>query len=349
MMSTMKILGKEIHYSEDYKEIDSLKFFKDNPRVYSVVREIPGFDNFTEEEKQEKIYEQLLDEPSVKNLREEIRRHGGLLEPIVVSMNTWEVIEGNSRLAVYKELHDSQEDGEWALIPCRLISKFEDDELAAYLSQIHIKGKTKWTAYEKYNFAYVRFEKGIQNGSSEGVAYSQIANLFGESEATIRHRVRVIKLMEDKQDNVRGNLSYYDVLVRNTDSRKMIENGGLNTLLKEIKLSGKNGSGGNEEDEDEKEFTAQEMRRALPNLIKKPKLLKQYEDGRISFKEAASRAEVSECKQNVVRATSFLGDISKRDIGRLSTNDFNAFSQSFRRLKKEVDRVEGIIQLQKKT
>lgn len=339
-MSTMKILGKEIYYSEDYKEIDTLKFFKDNPRVYSVVREIPGFDNFTEEEKQEKIFEKLLGEPSVKNLREEIKRHGGLLEPIVVAMNTWEVIEGNSRLAVYKELHDSQAEGEWGLIPCKLISKFEDDELAAYLSQIHIKGKTKWTAYEKYNFAHVRFVKSTQNGSPKGEAYSQIAHLFGESEATIRHRIKVINLMEEKQDNVRGNLSYYDVLVRNSDSLKMIEGGGLNRLLEEIKCSGG-------EEEDEKEFTAQEMRRALPNLIRKPKLLKQYEGGKIAFKEAASRAEVSECKQNVVRATSFLNDISKRDIGKLSTNDFNAFAQSFKKLRKEFERVEGIIQLQK--
>ena len=347
-MSTMKILGKEIHYSEDYKEIDALKFFIDNPRVYSVVREIPGFDSLTEEEKQEKIFEKLLKEPSVKNLKDEVKRHGGLLEPIVVSMNTWEVVEGNSRLAVYKELHDSQADGDWGLIPCRLISKIEDDQLAAYLSQIHIKGKTKWPAFEKYNFAYVRFIKSTTNGNPKKEAYSQIANLFGESEATIRHRVKVIKLMEDRQDNVRGNLSYYDVLVRNADSLKLIESGGLNTLLGEIKRSGEAHIDGDEEDEDKKEFTAQEMRRALPNLIQKPKLLNQYENGKITFKEAASRAEVSECKQNVVRATSFLGDISKRDIGRLSVNDFNAFAQSFKRLKKELERVEGIIQLQKK-
>ncbi len=342
-MSTMKVLKKEIHYSEDYKEVEKLKFFKDNPRVYSVVRSIPGFDNLADEEKQEKIFEKLLAEPSVKNLREEIKRHGGLLEPIVVSMNTWEVIEGNSRLAVYKDLHNSQANGEWELIPCKLIKKFEDDELAAYLSQIHIKGKTKWTAYEKYNFSYVRFIKSTQNGDPKGKVYSEIAKLFGEGDATIRHRVRVIKLMEDKQDNVRANLSYYDVLVRNKDSLQLIENGELKKLLEEIKLSGQSG-----EDEDEKEFTAQEMRKSLPNLIRKPKLLKQYEDGKISFKEAASRAEVSECKQNIVKATSFLADVSSRDVGGLKVNDFNAFAQSFRKLKKAVERIEGIIESQKK-
>jgi len=339
MMSTMKVLKKEIHYSEDYKEIEGLKFFKDNPRVYSVVRGIPGFDSFTEEQKQEKIFEKLLDEPSVKNLRKEIERHGGLLEPIVVSMNTWEVIEGNSRLAAYRKLHDSQAEGEWGLIPCKLIKKFEDDELAAYLSQIHIKGKTKWTAYEKYNFAYVRFTKSTQNGSPKGKVYSQIADLFGESKQTIQHRIRVIKLMENRQDNIRGNLSYYDVLVRNPESLKMTEKGELNTLLEEIKRSGQN-----EEDEEKREFTAQEMRKALPNLIIKRKLLKQYEDGKISFKEAAARAEVSECKQKIVRATSFLEDVSKRDVDNLTTNDFNAFTQSFEKLKKEFQRIAGIIQ-----
>ena len=342
-MATMKILEKEIYYSEDHKDIYTLKFFKDNPRVYSVVREIPGFDNLTEEEKQERIFDKLCDEPSVKSLRDEVTRHGGLLEPIVVSMNTWEVIEGNSRLAVFRELHRSEEAGEWNLIPCRLLSKLEDDELSAYLSQIHIKGKTKWTAYEKYNFAYVSFAKCIENGSGKSESYSQIAKWFGESEPTIRHRIKVIKLMEDKQDNVRENLSYYDVLVRNANSYKMIKNGRLNTLLEEIKRSGKNGKS-----EDEKDFTAQEMRKALPNLLNKPKLLKRYEDGKIKFSEAASRAEVSGCKQNVVRATSFLEDISKTDVEKLAANDFNAFMQSFRKLRSVYLRVEGIIESQKK-
>lgn len=150
--------------------------------------------------------------------------------------------------------------------------------------------------------------------------------------------------MEEKQDNVRGNLSYYDVLVRNTDSLKMIDGGDLNALLGEIKRSGEN-----EEDEDKKEFTAQELRKALPNLIRKPKLLRQYENGKITFNEAASRAEVSECKQNVVRATSFLRDVLKRDIGGLAANDFNSFEQSFKKLKKEIERVEAIIQLQKQS
>lgn len=339
-MSTMNILGKEIKYKEDYVEIEKLKFYKENPRVYSVVREVSDFDNLAEEEQQEKIYEKLSNERSVKNLREEIKRHGGLMEPIVVSMNKWEVIEGNSRLAVYKELHDSKtQEGEWSLIPCRLISRLQDDELTAYLSQIHIKGKTKWTAYEKANFAYTRFKISQDSGKLMGDSYKEVAELFGESAKTIKHRVNVIKLMEDQTDNVRDNFSYYDVLVRNRDAYRIInKEGGFNRLLKEIK-----NSGGNKDNEDNKEFTAQGMRAALPNIIKKPKLLKQYEEGKIAFRDAAIRAEVSECKQKVTRATSFLEDISREDIKKLSSNDFNAFSQSFRKLKTEFNRVAEMI------
>lgn len=105
-MSTMKLLGKEIQYSEDFVEVEKLKFYAENPRVFSVVREVKDFDSLPELQQQKEIYKKLLKEPSVKNLIPDIRRHNGLIDPIVVLVNTWEVIEGNSRLAAYLKLKD---------------------------------------------------------------------------------------------------------------------------------------------------------------------------------------------------------------------------------------------------
>lgn len=345
-MSTMKLLGKQIPYTEDFVEIDKLKFYKENPRVFSVLREVANFENLSEVQQQEEIYKKLLKEPSVKNLVPDIKRHNGLIEPIVVLVNTWEVIEGNSRLAAYIKLDDSRVSGDWDLIHCRLISPLEDDQLTAFLSQIHVKGKTKWTRYEKFNFAYQRFQKSQSNGKPKGQSYQEIAELFGESQQTIRNRVKVIEFMERRGDNVRSHLSYYEVLVHNTTAYRLINQGGLTRLLDEVKSTEVN-----EEDngESNKNFTAQKLRDALPNLLRKSdSVLKQYENGKISFEEAASRAEISECKKKIERATGFLEDISQKELEGLAINDLNAFIQALRKHKRACDRISRMVKSKEK-
>ena len=202
----MKILGKSIPIANDYVCIDQLKFLKDNPRVYACMHGEPDFDKLIEEEQQDVILKKLLQEPSVKNLIPEVKRHGGLMEPVLVRRDTMEVIEGNSRLAVYRQLYQKNEEGDWEFIPCDIVSSLTEDQQAAFLNQIHIKGKTKWSAYEKANFAYVRKERGWKP--------KKISTLFGESEQTIRTNVKVIEMMKDNEDNKQSHFNYYNVMVR---------------------------------------------------------------------------------------------------------------------------------------
>ena len=103
-MGEIKILGKAIPLTSDYRNIEELYFLGENPRVYAVTHGEPGFEDLMREEQQEVIFQKLCKEPSVKNLIPEVRRHGGLMEPILVREDTREVIEGNSRLAVYRHL-----------------------------------------------------------------------------------------------------------------------------------------------------------------------------------------------------------------------------------------------------
>jgi len=325
----MKLLGEDIEYDEDYHDIDDLKYFVDNPRVYSVAHSNPGFKSLPEEKQQEIVHEKLLKEPSVKNLLPEIKRHKGLIEPILVRWDTKEVIEGNSRLAAYRKLRDNSDNDDWDLIHCKIVGNLNEEHLVAFLSEIHLKGKTRWTSYEKYNFAYVRSQKGTST--------QEIASLFGESAATIGHRIKVIKLMEENSDNVRNHLSYYDVLIRNKDAYREIRDDGLRRILREIKAI---------KDEPESEenshrpFTAQELRKALPDILSKPKVLKQYEDEKIDFEEMSERAKISQAKTKIQRATSHLNDISRKEINALSSNDLNALGQAFKRLKREIDKIE---------
>ena len=326
----IKILGESVPVSDDYVHIDSLKFLKDNPRVYACTHEVPGFDGMIEEEQQVVIFKRLLEEPSVKNLIPDVKRHGGLLENILIRSDTMEVIEGNSRLAVYRYLQNlPDEEGEWEFIPCNLISSLTEELQAAFLSQIHIKGKTKWSAYEKANFAYVR--------KAAGWGYKYIAEMFGESEATVRKRVKIIQAMKDNQDRDRSHFSYYDVLVRNSEIAQALnkENALANFIYSEIRDLGS--------DEKNNSFTAQDLRNKLPHVLKKSKVLNKLVAKKIDLDEAYQRARINSSEERIKKATALLTDVTKSEVKQLERNELNALGLAVRRLSRETERIENII------
>lgn len=323
----IKILQETVQVSNDYHNIYELRFLKDNPRVYSCIYDELDFEDLPEALQQEKIFEKLKAEPSVKNLVRDIQRHGGLMERILVRLDTMQVIEGNSRLAVYRILHEKTRNEDWELIPCDIVQKLSDEQQIAYLNQIHVKGKTEWSAYEKANFAYAR--------KTQGFALPKIAELFGESQGTIRTRIRVVEMMRNNNDRDRSHFSHYDVLVRNHSSDMNQHPDLKSALLERIRNLG------DTEDEDS-DFTAQELRKKLPPIIKKPRVLKKYIEGSLSLDNAYQRAKISNVQEKIREAKAILEGIERRNINGLERNDFNAFKQDLNRLEKEVRRIVGI-------
>ena len=332
--SHITILSETIKVSNDYRDIYSLKFLEDNPRVYACTREVPGFDEKPEEERQEIIYEKLLAEPSVKKLIPDIKRHNGLLEHILIRTDTDRVIEGNSRLAAYRYLYGKNNQDElWASIPCDMVSGLTAEQQSAFLNQIHVKGKTQWSAYEKANFAYVRRVKSDWD-------WEKIANVFGESKQTLMKRVKVIQMMVGESCNDRSRFSYYNVLVSNPEIAKGLkEKKGLREkLIRSIASTSK--QGGEKPDAD---FTAQEMRKQIPAILKKPKVLKKFIAGQIDMDEAYQTARVSNVEAKVKRADEHLKDIGRRDIEQLEQRNLSALKQAVRKLSREVKRIEEMV------
>ena len=269
---TIKIQGEDIPANCGDLDIFELHFLLDNPRVFSCTYGIEGFAKKSSEQQQEEIYNRLLEEPSVQNLLPEIIRHEGLMEPILVRWDTKEVIEGNSRLAAFRHLYkESSKDEKWKTIPCEIVSHLTDEQQYAFLNQLHVKGKTAWSAYEKANFAFVRHDKG-------GMNVSAIAEMFGETEREIQKRIDVIRKMKDNKDVVLSHFSYYNVRVR---TKKIADEISKNKQLEKV-LNDKIRSLG-EQGEEEAEFTAQELRTKLPQIISKKKILKRFLEGKESI------------------------------------------------------------------
>ena len=326
----IKILGKEIPVSADYIRIENLKFLKDNPRVYACTHGEPEFDSLPEEKQQDVIFKKLKEEPSVTKLIPDVKQHGGLMEHILVRTDNWQVIEGNSRLAVYRMLHEKQEEGEWEFIPCDLVSSLTDEQQAALLSQIHIKGKTQWTPYEQANFAFVHY-------CDRGLNFKKIAEIFGETEQTIQARIKIIQNMKENEDGNQSHFSYYDVLVRSRKLKRALESKEdlKNFLYKNIREFGV--------DEKENSFTSRELRDKLPVFLDKKKILRKYIDGEITLDEAYQRAKTSNLEDKVKRATAYLGDISATEVKQLEQGSLNSFKYAVRKLGKAFDRIKKII------
>src|ERR1035438_5822746 len=145
------ILGTKVPTTTQSLAQRTLRFFADNPRVYSIVR-ANG-----KQPTQEEIEQQLCELEHVKELREDIKRNGGLIEPLIVRGGSLEVLEGNSRLAAYRQLA-AKDAIKWAMVKCTVLpADVADSLIFALLGQFHIKGKKDWAPYEQAGFLYRRF------------------------------------------------------------------------------------------------------------------------------------------------------------------------------------------------
>ena len=318
------IMGENVDARHEEIHIEKLRFLPDNPRVYAVIRDMEDFEGLTSEEKQVRIYESMLKESSVKNLIPEIQRDKGLQEPIIVRFDTLQVIEGNSRLAVYRKLHyENPDDERWQSIRCLVVPSLTDDQQTRLLGQTHLHGKTEWSAYAKALFCYRWVEE-------QGREAKDLAELSGFTSDAIKKHVRAIDLMKQNDDDNRSNYSYYDVLVRNRSISSEIEKNQTlrDTLLSQIKTEA---------------FTAQEMRDRLPIVIKKPKILKKFQKGEVTLKDAYDRASVSGAQQRLKKVRDSMDDIKKAHITPLETHEARAVQQVVRQIRRHVERISKMV------
>ena len=321
--TTIAIMGQDVPASNELISIDGLHFLPDNPRVYATIREMADFAGLIPEEKQLRIYERLLQESSVKNLIPEIQRDGGLQDPIIVRWDTRQVIEGNSRLAAYRKLHENSDDEKWTHIRCLVVKSLSDDQQTRLLGQSHLHGKTEWSPYAKALFCFrwvVEEERDIPT----------LADLSGFTPAEIKKNVQTIKLMQENNDNTLSNFSYYNVLVRNRAISSAIEDSKplRDTLLSQIKTA---------------EFTAQEMRERLPTIIVKPRILRKYEKGDVTLEDAYDRAKISGAEQRLKKIRDGLDDIEKDDLAPLEHQQVKAVEQVVRQIGQRLKRVSEMV------
>ena len=95
--------------------------------------------------------------PTFGKLKRSIQTYGGIIHPIVVTRQPngeYRAIDGNTRLAIYKQFHDQKIPGEWNTIPSEIVDNASDEEITAIRLQAHLIGPRPWNPYSKAKYLY---------------------------------------------------------------------------------------------------------------------------------------------------------------------------------------------------
>lgn len=263
--NSLLIRGHDIPVDTRPLEQTKLRFYAENPRVYSILH------GHGDSPSQEEIQARLLQMEHVKFLIEDIRVNQGLIEPLIVKDGTFEVLEGNSRLAAYRFLAKT-DPVKWAYIKCTILPRDIEEALVfALLGQFHIKGKKDWAPYEQAGFLYRRFKR--QNADAKSLAVE-----IGMSSKHVSHLIETYQFMLDHHDNDINRWSYYDEYLKsNKIKRARAKYEALDTLVVEKIQSGEIAR-------------AVDLRDELPVICATPRVLAKFAAGQYDFETAHDAA-----------------------------------------------------------
>ncbi len=193
----LMINGKEIPVEIYDVPIGELKYYQENPRIYSLITAdgtIPD---------QAHIEKRLQAMDHVKTLIHSIRANGGLTDPLIVRNGDMVVLEGNSRLAAYRALA-SLNGVKWGMVRCKVLPETIDEAIVfSLLGQYHIIGRTDWAPYEQAGYLYRRHKK-------HHIDIEKMATEMGLNKTDVKRLIEVYSFMVRHKENETNRWSYYD-------------------------------------------------------------------------------------------------------------------------------------------
>jgi len=131
--------------------IDKIELDKSNPRIA----------NFLATHDDEDITSDLMalllgtTSDACASLRQSIEANYGIIHPIVVNKRgdgTYVVIEGNTRLQIYKDFRRENKPGNWDTIRSIVYDDIGDEEMHKIRLQAHLVGPREWEPYSKAKY-----------------------------------------------------------------------------------------------------------------------------------------------------------------------------------------------------
>ncbi len=251
--------------------VAEIELDKSNPRI---ALGISRFDPITSD-----IMALLLGSTSEScvSLRESVRENGGIIHPIVVNKRadgTYVVIEGNTRLQIYKDFIKAGEPGDWTTIRAIVYNCLGDNKMHSIRLQAHFIGPREWDPYSKA--MYLNYLANIEHMPMNTL----ISFCGGSSKASeIRNMIAAYNDMEkyyrplcddDTQFDIRKFHGFVELQNRN--------------IIDCLMIHGYNKSDFSQWMIDDRFSTLQDVRR-LPDILKSKKSLETF------FKENSQEAK----------------------------------------------------------
>ncbi len=123
---------------------------------------------------------------SYNNLRDSILASRGIVAPIIVIVRDggYTCIDGNTRLAIYKELQktDERKEVDWSKIKATVLQEYSKTDIEKIRVSAHLVGAREWPAYEKARYLhYLR--------NQEFMDYAEIIALCGGRRNDIERQI----------------------------------------------------------------------------------------------------------------------------------------------------------------
>ena len=121
---------------------------------------------------------------SYRSLKDSIRAARGISVPIVVWSNQsrFVCVDGNTRLAIYRELAEEQVPGDWTNINGLVLDNPEQRDIETIRVTAHLVGAREWPAYEKAR--YLHYLRNV-----EFMDYDELIARCGGNRATITQQI----------------------------------------------------------------------------------------------------------------------------------------------------------------
>ena len=97
------------------------------------------------------------DGPTFQKLKQSIITNGGIVQPVTLNRQadgTLVCIDGNTRVALYKDFQKKGKPGEWNTIPAMVHNGIDDAAVHALRLQVHLVGPRPWDPYSKAKYLH---------------------------------------------------------------------------------------------------------------------------------------------------------------------------------------------------
>lgn len=173
--------------------VDDINFDKENPRIKKAL------EKYKDKINPKRIYFALTaasdgenSASSFRKLADSIRAHGGITQPITVykKNDKYVCIDGNTRLAIYKDFAKKGIDGNWNSISVLVLEDPTQKEIDSVRISAHLVGARPWPAYEKARYLHHLYYKEFKD-------FDEMVALCGGNKNEIERQIQAYDDMNE--------------------------------------------------------------------------------------------------------------------------------------------------------